>query len=608
MRRFFRAGAKAPSFAYLACLSSLTALASAIGCSSILGDFSVGTGAAPDSGGMPDGASADASVDAIDAPAAPCSAAARAPDVYVAQVATADGSPSTGADLTFSWSVRSAPSGSSVTTASLQGATSSAATFVADVAGEYDLVLAVSSPTCAGSTASVSLVARYPQVIFAEGQFQSGMSAADYAVADIDGGNAHALMCADTAVTSTPDGLASFAAYAGRAYDFWEAPSGKPSRFAAFTLDDSDGAYFTHLWTGTSADNCNSPPSDLGTAGFGPGPPLGLEPHFRADGERFVVYDNQWNIVTYPSDGGAEGTVVASYSAGQSSTQPFDASFDPVAYARPAEPPRVEWTATGLAWARASAAGWEIVTAPDTPEDAGFVPTLYMRCAGVPPRQIAMLNDGTVIAAFRQTPGSGEDIYLLKPNISQDCVVEQRYTSSPDAGTSAATDFAVSPDGKWLAFVALDPTTQDAAPWAIPMGGLYPGGYVYVVSIGVPADGGTPQPQQVSSEPAMYGPRWIGGGTRLVFTRLDDPGTGGAPATSVVVVSPDGGGEQVIASGDGKSTFVSTSGSGGCSVGDVRAPDAEWMRGAVASGILAIVAAARVARRRRRPATAERSG
>jgi hypothetical protein len=608
MRRFFRAGAKAPSFAYLACLASLTALASAIGCSSILGDFSVSGGATPDSGGTTDGAPADASVDAIDAPAGPCTAAAVAPAVYVGQLATADGSKSVGADLTFSWSVSSAPAGSSVMTSSLQGMTLPVATFVADVAGEYDLVLAVSSPTCAGSTANVSIVARYPKVIFAEGQVGGTGSRADYAVADIDGGNAHALMCPDTTTTTTPNGIATLAAYAGRSYDFWEAPSGQSSRFAAFTLDDSAEAYFTHLWTGTVDSSCSSPPVDLGSAAFGPGPPFGLEPHFRADGARFVVYDNQWNIVTYGTDGGTEGTVVASYSAGQSTSQPFDASFDPVAYARPAEPPRVEWTATGLAWARAAAAGWEIVTAPDSPEDAGFVPTQYMRCPGVPPRQIAMLKDGTVIAGFRRAPDSGEDIYLLKPNVSQDCVVEQQYTSSPDAGTSAATDFAVSPDGKWLAFLALDPTTQDAAPWATPMGGLYPGGYVYVVSIGVSPDGGTPQPQQVSSEPAMYGPRWIGGGTTLVFTRLDDPGTGVAPATSVVVVSPDGGGEQVVASGDGKSTFVSTSGSGSCSLGSVRDPVPEPLGAAAACGVFAIVAAAGVARRRRPPATAERSG
>jgi hypothetical protein len=604
MRRVFRAGARAPSFAYLACLGSVVVVASAIGCSNLLGDFSLSAAGTHDSGAMADAPPGDASADAIDGPAAPCSAMAVAPDVYVGQVVTADGSQSTGDNLAFSWSVRHAPNGSGVTTASLQGMASPVATFVADVEGRYDLVLTISSATCAGSTWLVSPMARYPKVVFAEGRVTSTAAWADYVVADVDGNNAHSLVCQDMPATIPPNQIATLGAYAGRAYDFWEAPSGQTSLFAAFTLDNSADAYSTHLWVGPLDSSCQAHPAhDLGNAGFGPGPPFGLEPHFSPDGARVVVYDNAWNIVTYATDGGTEGTVVASYAAGQSAPQPFDASFDPVAYPRPAEPPRVEWTPRGLAWARASATGWEIVTAPDTSEDGGFVPTQYMHCAGVPPRQIAMLKDGTVIASFRQTPGSGEDIYLLKPALSMDCVVEQRYTSSPnaDAGTSTATDFAVSPDGKWLAFLALDPTTQDAAPWAIPQGGLYPGGTVSIVAIGVP-DGGAPQPQQVSSEPAMYGPRWIGGGTRLAFTRLDDPGTDGAPATSVVVVSPDGGGEQVVASGDGKSTFVSTSGSGGCSVGGVRRTHPGPLQGAVAGGVLAIVAATRVARRRRRAA------
>src|SRR5260370_1008691 len=58
------------------------------------------------------------------------------------------------------------------------------------------------------------------------------------------------------------------------------------------------------------------------------------------------------------------------------------------------EPPRVEWTANGLAWAQPTANGWQIVSAPDG-ADAGQ-PTQYMSCKGVTPREIAMLSDGTV--------------------------------------------------------------------------------------------------------------------------------------------------------------------------------------------------------------------
>ena len=580
----------------LACFA-LCVNAGLVACSTILGDFSVSPGGASDAGAI-EGATTDAPMP-MEATPGVCQAVVSGPDVYVGQLATVDGSKSTGANLSFSWTVRSAPSGSLVATASLQDPRSATASFVPDVAGNYDLVLAVSSATCNGSSATQRVVARSPQVIFAQGNVADTGPSATYTVADLDGGNAHALMCSDTIVTSVPNQIAMLAAYAGRAYDFWEAPSGQPSRYAAFTLDDSADAYFTHLWAGTTASTCASPPADLATNGFGPGPPFGTEPHFRPDGLRFVVYDEQWNVVTYASEGSTAGTVVSSYTAGQNTPVALDASFDPVPYERPAEPPRVEWTAAGLAWARPTATGWEIVTAPDTAASSGFVPTPYMHCGGVTPRQIALLRDGTVIAGFRQTPSSGEDIYLLKPDSTQACIFERRYTSSSDTGTATATDFAVSPDGNWLAFLALDPTTQDASPWTFPPNGLYPGGYVYVVAVGV-SEGGTPQPQQVSTEPAIYGPRWIGGGAFLVFTRLDGTSHGSAPATSVVVVSPDGGAEHVVASGDGITTFVSTSGSAGCGVVGAASGGAPTGAGSALGG-LAVLAA--MTRRRRRGAS-----
>jgi hypothetical protein len=571
--------------------------AGAAACSAILGDFAVGSGGAVDGGPTSDGTADSTITDAGEEPAGPCQASiAPAQDVYLGQTVSLDGSKSAGANLTYSWSVKHAPAGSQVTTATLTGMSSSSASFVADADGDYELVLAISSPTCAGSTASATLTARSPQVVFAQGQVTDAGAWAVYTVADLDGGNAHGLLCPDTFVSAVPNQIATLAAYAGRAYDFWEAPSGHPSRYAAFTVDETADAFSTHLWVGTTETSCNLLPTDLTANGFGPGPPYGAEPHFSPDGSRFVVYDAQWNVVTYPSDGSMGGTVVASYSAGQSGPPPFDASLDPLPYDRPATPPRVEWTATGLAWARSTAAGWEIATALDMP---GSPVSSYMHCAGVTPRQIAMLRDGTVIAGYRQMPGSGEDIYLLKPNSSQTCIIEQKYTSSSDAGAATATDFAVSPDGQWLAYLALDPTVQDASPWSRSPADMYPGGYVYLVPI-APPDGATPQPQRVSSEPAMYGPRWIGGGTRLVFTRLD--GTGGvAPATSVVVESPDGGGETVIARGDGVQSFVSTSGSAGCSASGRPRPEE--------SGVAALCALAAVgSAAARRRGTHRRSG
>jgi hypothetical protein len=570
-------------------------------CSAVLGDFAVTQNEPGDAGQEAEGPLGDSTVDASEAASTACQAMASAADVYVGQTASVDGTKSTGSALTYSWTVRSAPAGSQVTTDTLQGAKSAVASFVADVAGDYEFVLVVSSATCTGDSAPapVKVTARPPRVVFAEGHITDAGASATYTVADLDGGNAHPLLCPDSVVTPVPDQIAMLAAYSGRAYDFWEAPSGQPSKYAAFTVDRLADAYFTHLWVGTLDSSCSSPPMNLTTGDFGPGPPFGSEPHFSPDGSRFVVYDAHWNLITYPADGTLSGKhIVAAYDAGQSGPPAFDAGFDPISYQRPAQPPRAEWTATGIAWARATTTGWEVVTAPDL---EGSSPISYMQCSGVTPRQIAMLRDGTVIAGYRQTPTSGEDIYLLKPSSSQACVVDQKYTSSSsDAGTATATDFAVSPDGKWLAYLALDPTVQDAAPWTLATGDVYPGGYVNVTPIAVP-DGGVPQPRQVSTEPAMYGPRWIGGGTLLAFTRLDDARSGSAPATSVVVVSPDGGASSVVASGDGVKSFVSTSGSGGCSLTrDVWGGGSRCSGGLEAAGIAMGGIIAGALRRRRR--------
>jgi hypothetical protein len=153
----------------------------------------------------------------------------------------------------------------------------------------------------------------------------------------------------------------------------------------------------------------------------------------------------------------------------------------------------------------------------------------------------------------------------------------------------------VSPDGSTIAFLEINPTTQDAAPWAQGTSQL-PGGYVFTV----PVSGGTPK--QFSPTPAIYGPRWIGAGGWLVWTRLDGVtssspvGIGGAQIATSVVAQPAGGGTtNVYAKGDGVSSFVSTSGSGACST----APGAGTARG-LAGALLGLLAFAALLRKRSR--------
>jgi hypothetical protein len=558
------------------CIIFFLLLGSTVGCESLLGDFTI-TPPAGDSGPVASEAGAESDAAAGAGSSATVRAITSDVSVYLGQSASVDASMSTTTQgsLAYAWRVKSTPNGSRVMTTSLTGATSAAVSFVPDLVGRYVLEVTVRGPGASDTHASTVTVAQ-PQVLFVKGVLGSpqpdrdggGQGSVSYAIADFDGGNAHPVLCADMVSSVSNQGsLAPFAAYGGRAYDYWEAPPGMPSKFAAFTLDnDPDAGLSSHLWAGTSASTCSSPAADLGSVAFGPGRPFGSEPHFNSDGTRFVVFDRQWQIVTYSADGSGSPHAVATYPV-----KPADARsiLDPVGVAAGGgyvvEPPRVAWTATGLAWAEPTAIGWEIVTAPD---QSNATPTTYMTCQGVIPREIAMLSDGTIIASFRQTRQASENLYRLKPDAQQNCSFEQQYTNLSEARSSTATDFAVSPDERQIAFLQIDPATQDASPWMQGSSQL-PGGYLYVV----PVAGGTPT--QLSSAPFIYGPRWIGGATALVLTRLDGyfSSTGGL-ATSVLVVAPDGGGVQVVAQGDGVATFVSTSGNAGCSAAGASAPGA----------------------------------
>ena len=536
-------------------------------CTTLLGDFTVsgtktdsgltdtgvaGDTGAPGEGGSPEGGS--------------CAAVTSNVAVYVGLKATLDGLKSTtsnGDNIQYSWAVDHAPMGSAITTANLAGASTATASFVPDLPGTYSLVLTIVAGDCMTS-APATVSADLPQVLYAQGTVTGSGPQATYVVADLtEGGPPHPVMCPDTAITQVTNEIATFASNAGRAYDFWEAPAGQPSSYAAFTVDYQAGNYTTHLWAGTTASGCDaSPPMNLGASGFGPSP-FGSEPHFSPDGSRFAVYDAQWHVLTYAANGSSEHTV-ASYTAGQMGAPSFDVQGRGSSYT---EPPRIAWVppasgpATTVAWARSnsSTGGWEIVTATD---QTNSTPGLYMSCAGVTPREIAMLADGSVIVSYRATPTSGENIFQLMPGgSSPSCQVKHQYTHVSDAAAAIATDFDVSPGptNPTLAFLQLDPTQQDASLWSLAPDNQYPGGYVFVV----PVNQSMP-PTQVSPTPALFGPRWIGGGTLLVFTGLVATPDAQPPKTSVGVVAPNGTGQRVVAQGDGVTTFVSTSGSGAC--------------------------------------------
>jgi hypothetical protein len=519
---------------------ALPLLGAAAACTSLLGDFTLTPAAVdagiPDSGGEPDRTEPDAPTVTVHA------VVTSLPPVFTGHSVTLDASNSTTTQgsLAFSWQVGSIPPGSLVDTSFLSSAASATPSFVPDVPGNYDVTVTVSAAGASDSQ-EVTVTAVAPQVLFASGSVGDGGAEAspslDYFVATLtpEGGAPQPLLCADAAV---PLDIVRLGAYAGRAFDTWEAPAGEPSRFAAFTLEaDPDGGYIGHLWAGTFDAPCS--PVDFGTSDFGPNAPFGSEPSFSPDGTRFAVFDSHWNVVTFPVDGSGDTNVVAAYGLAYAEA---GAALDPIDEAVDSgyvlEPPRVGWRRDGvLAWARPlDDSNWELVTAPDAP-DAEV--TQYMHCGGVTPREIAMLADGTVIAAYRDpTLGPGENIVGLTRSAYNLCS-HDLYAIGPSSA-SIATDFALSPDGTELAFLWRDPPQGDGAAW--PAG--LPGGYVFVMPVS------NPVPVQVSNERALYGPRWIASGATLAFTRFDGiAASTGDVATTVIAMGPDGSAERVIAQG-----------------------------------------------------------
>ncbi len=573
-------------------------VATASGCTSLLGDFSSGSSSeATDGGGRnveaglsgPD--SSVAGDDSGTKPPPPGTLAVTAPDVavYVGQTASvsASATPSSGS-TSFVWTVTSVPTSSAVTTATLTGPMTASPSFVPDQPGVYVLHAAATAGAAAGShdvhvTAAAATVfyGRYevPASAPADAAIQPQES---YYAASADGTNARGVTCPTTVVSD------EFDAYRiGATFDSWEPAAGQPSRFAGFYLVVGDGGYGqVQLVVGTSASTCAAPPVTVGTFDSST---AGLQPSFSRDGSRVAFYDDAMNIVTIGSDGTDKHPVTSYVAQPDGSTPLYDGT----------SPPRAQWTASGLAWARATASGWQIVTAPD--QIAAPV-TDYMDCVGLVPHQIAMLSDGTVIVAYRPDgPDGAENLYQLKLDASHDCAVVHQYTSLSlsDAGVPGyATDFSISPDEKQIVYAAVDANVDSMSPW---QGGQYPGGYVYVV----PVDGSKP-PARINNDPSLNGPRWVAGGSAIAYTRIDTNPyqttqqfgnlirlINHPPSTSVRVQAASGGASRIIDHGDGTTLAVATAGNGGsCSMGRGTAPGI--------AGLFSLLGLAQVARRRRR--------
>lgn len=554
------------------------------------------------SGATPDASTADA-MTTDGASQTPPNIVASDLTVYTGMTAILDAS-STAAE-TFQWTVKSVPQGSNVTTQSLAGATAARPSFTADVSGDYVLELTARSGSVA-ATKEVTVKAVPAPLFFMQTNFVENPAYLEYRTVGTDGTGGHPVACRTNGEYDAGAGelmvMSMFLADMGE--DWWEAPPGDPSRVAFAGADRNDaGTSSWYIGLGTNASTCQNAPVKVRPTPEDGGLSDGLnvmQPRFSKNGARVAYLENRpsgWYVATVGYDGNDRRDL--------SALCPSEANgcFNPAVF-----PPRPQWLDNQtVGWAReysgdAGTGGWEIMVANDS---ANPQPRVYMTCDGRTPRSIHFLPDGSVIANREAEDAGREDLWVLRPSSpGGKCEVVRNLTNLPFP-RAYARDFSISPDGQQVAFVRkADPeanTPKDGGGFNID---TRFGGEIYTVPVSGTA---APTPAGGTPQPALYGPRYVAGGSMLAWNGvIPDAGTdagvanGGLP---VIAVMPIDGGAVSYAAKASPDAGLSAVGGGnggacdfrldlGCAVGGRAATGSVVAMGAIA-GALAL-------RRRRR--------
>lgn len=445
--------------------------------------------------------------------------------VYTGSRAAVDASQTNASE--FTWTVKSAPQGSSVTTPSLTGGTTARPSFVADVTGDYVLELTARG-NGASATKSVKIKAVAAPLFFMQTNFAEDPPYFEYRSIGNDRSGNRPIACrvagpqADSGAAGVFLGVSML--FADMGLDWWEAPPGGPSRVAFTALQlFEDGGVDSYLALGSSESSCANPPAVVRHIVEDGGDPTELlvQPRYSPNGARVAFVENRASgtIVQAVSYDGNDRRDLAHFCA-----PGIDSCWAPAVF-----PPRPQWLdAQTLGWARARSedggSGWEVVLANDS---ANPNVRVHMTCDGVVPRSIAFLKDGSVIANPMAQDTQIEDLVVFKPSTAGGaCQVVRKLTNLVTA-RSYARDFVVSPDEADVIFVrTLVPA--DAVP---PDGGDSRfGGELYVV----PVNGGSaPTPFGGSPQYAMFGGRYVASASQVAWNGAI-PFDGGEPDGSLI--------------------------------------------------------------------------
>ena len=469
--------------------------------------------------------------------------------VYVGNSATLDGSASTPAGASFSWSLKSAPSGSAITTASLQNANGSKVTLTPDLPGDYVVTLTVTAS--GGSASSNATVHATPGKTFyvVNKQLDGGKTLTEVHYVHTDGTGDTAITC--PAITTPGIGTLADSVSESSGVDWIEGAPADEAKVAFGFIDNlPDGGEVSYIGAGTTVARCDGIHT-IGHVDVVPTaalPPQGIR--ISPDGSR-IAYLRNTTTFKQMTTIGFDGNDMHSF--GGITFEGGTPNTGPSYYA----PPR--WIdATHVAWLEITSQNdWRIMTAADV---AGPTPGTYMTCTaradssgtstapGV--REFEMLPDGSVLAAIEGGPDASSSFALVvyKPNASTNhCDFVRQLTAS----ASDAVDFAVSPDKTRVAFVSVDPPSKIMV---VPLDGSS----APVALAQQPQDGGAYE---------GAGPHWAANGGWLVWGSSGTPI--GAPNNSVVGASPAGNGFSVIAAPDASDTSYNAVGNS-CSASPAR--------------------------------------
>lgn len=475
--------------------------------------------------------------------------------VYLGSPAVVDAAQTRGEG--YSWNLTSAPSGSTLTTSSLAGATSARASFTPDVAGEFVLELAA-TVRGARMTKTSRVTAEAAPLFFMQTNVTDGGRYVEYRATGSDRSNNRPIACPipQGGAKSDSDFVHDAFALADLALDWWEAPAGRASRVAFARVETAaDGGTSSQLALGSSDSSCATPPVLIGhLEENGPPGAVILQPRYSPDGERVAFIDeleSGFVVETAGYDGAARRKL------GRFCPDGVDAcaGFSKI----PARPQWLDAHTVGWARVREDDAGrsWEVVLANDT-DNADL--RVHMFCPGVVPRTIAFLRDGSVIANPLATTTANLAIY--RPSRPGGiCQLARTLTTLPSSG-SYARDFALSPDESEVAFVRRGTLAGEPEPDG---GEPTYGGILYTV----PTNGGEASPLGGAEQYALFGPRYVASASQIAWNgaTAPEPGVNSALDAGVPALKACGRGKvdvRTVATSDpSNGTYVLGGGNGG---------------------------------------------